>query len=102
MAVRANNLRVVERTSYYRWIEGEADPDLRYICDLIIREGLSPSEIVDEVERISDGSVRISYMTIFNWLEGKTKRPQNRSLTWVGRALGLERRWVEAAEETRH
>jgi hypothetical protein len=92
----ANNLRVVERTQYYRYVEDEVDPDLAYICDLIIRQGLSPSEIVDDVERISDGAVRISYTTVFRWLEGKTRRPQNRSLTWVGRALGVERQWGPA------
>jgi len=92
---RTNNLRVVEHTEFYRFKdEDEVDPDLRYICDHIIASGLSPSEIVDDIEQMTDGRVRINFMTIFKWLEGKTKRPQNRNLTWVGRALGLERRWM--------
>lgn len=90
---RPPHLRVVERTSFYRF-KDDVDPDLRFICDHIIRGGLSPSEIVDTIEELSNGRVRMSYLTIFKWLEGRVKRPHNHSLIWVGRALGLEREWV--------
>lgn len=89
---KVNHLRLVEKTQYYRFTDN-VDPDLAFICNHILDNGLSPSEIVDIVEEVSNGRVRIHYMTIFNWLEGKTKRPHNHTLTWVGRALGLERTW---------
>lgn len=89
--MKPTNLRLVERTQYYRF--REIDPDLAFICHHIIQSGLSPSEISDDIERLSNGQVRVSYLTIFKWLEGKVKRPHNHSLTWVGRAIGLERDW---------
>lgn len=89
------NLRLVEKTQYYRHRdEHEIDPDLAYICDHIVRSGSSPAEIADTIEAMTDGAVRISYMTIWKWLEGRTRRPHNHSLVWVGKALGLEREWV--------
>jgi|SRR5215471_500716 len=87
------NLRVVsERTTYYRFTD-QVDPDLAFICEHIIASGLSPSQIEDDIESLSNGRARVSYKTIFKWLEGTTKRPHNHSLIWVGRALGLERHW---------
>lgn len=92
---RPTNLRLVEKTKYYRHKdEHQVDPDLVFICDLIVKSGASPSEIVDNIEEMTNGAVRISYLTIFKWLEGKVKRPHNHSLVWVGRALGLEREWI--------
>lgn len=96
--MKRTNLRLVERTRYYRF--KEADPDLVFICDHIVRSGLSPSEIVDDIERISNGRVKMNYLTIFKWLEGKVKRPHNHSIDWVGRALGLERRWHARREDS--
>ena len=79
MRARPNNLRLVEKTHYYRFTD-EVDPDLAFICERILRSGASPSEIVDDIELLSDGHVRISYLTIFKWLEGRVKRPHNHSL----------------------
>lgn len=94
--MRRTNLRVVERTSYYRFKdEDDVDPDLAYICEHILKSGLSPAEIVDDIERLSDGRVTMNYMTLWKWLEGKVRRPRNHSIVWVGRALGMEREWVE-------
>jgi len=95
--MRRPNLRVVERTSYYRF-QDEVDPDLAYICEHILKSGLSPAEIVDDIERLSDGQVRMNYLTLWRWLEGKVKHPRNHSIVWVGRALGMEREWVERAK----
>lgn len=94
MRARPTNLRLVEKTRYYRFTD-EVDPDLAFICERILRSGASPSEIVDDIELLSDGRVRISYLTIFKWLEGRVKHPHNHSLVWVGRALGLHREWFE-------
>lgn len=93
MRTRSHNLKLLEKTQYYRHTD-EVDPDLEYICNLIIEVGASPSEIVDDIEQMTGGRVRIHFTTIFKWLEGRVKRPHNHSLVWVGRALGVEREWV--------
>lgn len=70
------------------------DPDLAWLCEQIHSSGLKTWEIVERVANLSNGSVWISDTTIDNWLKGKTRRPQNWTLTWVSRALGFERRFV--------
>jgi hypothetical protein len=45
------------------------------------------------VNALSHGQVRTAHGTVDNWLSGKTRRPQNFTLTWVGYALGYVREW---------
>lgn len=71
----------------------DRDPDMEELCDLIEKSGLSVGDIIERVLDQSSNRVSISYTTISNWLSGKTRRPQNFTMTWVARALGYERKW---------
>jgi hypothetical protein len=81
--LRPTSLAVARRVQNYRWEEG-IDPAMTEICDLIVQSGLSIHEITKRVTSVSNGQVKTGWGTIDNWLSGKTKRPQNFTLTWVG------------------
>lgn len=88
----ANRLEHVHRDRGYRF--SDRDPVIEEITNIITKSGLNVGDILERVLDVSDNSVHISYSTINNWLNGKTRRPQNFTVTWVARALGYERRFV--------
>lgn len=45
-------------------------------------------------QNISDKS-GVSVRTLFNWFEGKTRRPQSATLEAAGRAMGYKRIWTK-------
>jgi len=91
-----NNLVHLHRDRGYRW--EDRDPDMEWLCDMIDKSGLSIGDIIERVLDVSNNSVSVSYSTISNWLSGKTRRPQNYTLTWVAHAIGYERKWVEVTK----
>lgn len=93
MKAQIHNLSHVRRDRGYRFTD--RDPDMEYISNLVTRSELSVTGICEKVARISGGAYRISEATINNWMNGKTKRPQNFTLSWVAHALGYERRWTK-------
>src|ERR1700757_1433278 len=84
------------KTSYYRFTD--PDPDMQWVCERIIESGMSIGEIVSAVYERSNHGVTIAGSTIDKWLKGKTRRPQNFTLTWVALGLGYRKAWekVEA------
>jgi IS30 family transposase len=86
------NLEIARRLKNYRF-EDDVDPAMQELCDMIVQSGLSVQDIVKRVQSTSGGQVRVAHSTIDNWLSGKTRRPQNFTLTWVGYALGYVREW---------
>ena len=57
--------------------------------------GLSVQELADRINSQTKSVANVGHSTIYNWMNGKTKRPQNYTLTWVAYALGVRREWVE-------
>jgi hypothetical protein len=88
---RANNLHHIHRDRGYRF--ADHDEDLIFIANLISKSGKSAAEIARDVAKLSYGVYIPSPSTLDNWLNGKTKKPQNFTLTWVAAALGFERKW---------
>jgi len=86
-----NNLTYLSRDKGYRF--KTQDPDLEFITNLITKSNLNISDILEKILDLSNNSVYISYSTILNWQNGKTRRPQNFTLTWIARALGYEKNW---------
>jgi hypothetical protein len=37
--------------------------------------------------------------TLYNWMRGKTRRPQNATVEAAGRALGMKRVWVNGEDK---
>lgn len=85
-----HNLGHLDRDRGYRFTD--RDPVLEEVTTMITDSGLSISDIIERIEQLSD-TVTVSYSTIANWLSGKTKRPQNYTVTWVAHALGYRRAW---------
>ena len=90
--MKPHNLVHLHRDRGYRFTD--RDPDLEFICDVIQKSELSVGDILERVLDVSNNSVHLSYTCVNNWLSGKTRRPQNFTLTWVAFALGLERTWI--------
>jgi len=86
-----NNLSHLSRDKGYRF--RPQDPDMEFITNLISKSGFEIHEIQEKILDLSNNTVNIAYGTIYNWQMGKTRRPQNFTLTWVARALGYERDW---------
>lgn len=95
---KPHNLVYLHRDRGYRFVE--RDPDLDWIANAIDKSGMSVGDIIEAVLDASNGEVHISYATVYNWLSGKTRRPQNFTLTWVAYALGWERTWSESRSES--
>jgi len=89
--VKSNNLVYLHRDRGYRFTD--RDPDMEELCSLIDKSGFNVNEICERVTKESRGVYSVSHTTIDNWLNGKTKRPQNFTMTWVGHALGYTRSW---------
>jgi hypothetical protein len=88
-----HRLELVNRNQAYRF--SEQDPAMVELCSLIDASELSITEIVRRVSRASGGAYNIGSSTIYNWLNGKTKRPQSYTMNWAGFALGYERKWTK-------
>lgn len=67
------------------------DPILEEVRAAIRDSELTVSEILEKVLDASGNAVNLSYATVAHWLDGKTRRPQNYTLTWVLFAIGIER-----------
>ena len=89
---KVNNLVYLHRDRGYRF--ADRDPDMIELCDIIDKSGLSVEAICGVVSKATGGAYSVSSSTIYNWLNGKTKRPQNYTMTWVGYAVGVRRSWV--------
>lgn len=90
-SARPNNLAYLRRDRGYRFLD--RDPELEEVCSIVSKSGLSSAEISSKITQLSKSSASVAPTTIDNWLSGKTKRPQNYTLTWVMSALGYERKW---------
>jgi hypothetical protein len=88
------NLTHITRDRGYRFVERDAD--LEWVCNAITDSNLSIEEIVSRISRISHSGASVSPTTLNNWMMGKTKRPQNYTLTWVAKALGYKREWIKS------
>jgi hypothetical protein len=87
------NLAHVARDRGYRWVD--RDPVLDEITGLITDSGLSVTAITAKIARDGKGGAHGANGTVNNWLKGRTRRPQNFTVTWVAFALGYERRFVK-------
>lgn len=90
---KPHNLNFLDRDRGYRF--QDRDPDMEFICNIIEKQEIAIGDIIDAVLDLSNNTVDISYGTILRWLNGKTRKPTNYYLTWVARALGVERSFVE-------
>jgi hypothetical protein len=88
-----HRLEFLHRDRGYRF--QDRDPQMIELCDLIDKSGMSVSQIIQTVVKATGGAYRVGRSTIDNWLNGKTRRPQNMTLSWVAYAIGYERRWIK-------
>ena len=93
MAATIHKLKYADRDKSYRW--SDRDPDLEFICNAINDSELSCYQISNNIGKETGGAYAVSSTTMYNWLDGKVKRPQNFTMSWVAFALGYERRWVK-------
>lgn len=88
-----HKLQFINRDRGYRF--HDRDPAMEELCDLISKSEMSVQAIVKAVAKETKGHYSVSHGTISNWLSGKTRRPQNFTMMWVGFALGYERKWTK-------
>ena len=88
---RPNNLAFLHRDRGYRFID--RDPVLEEICTIITQSGKTPHEISELTAQ--SGGAKVAPQTIYKWLNGDTKKPQNFTVTWVGYVLGWKRGWAK-------
>lgn len=74
----------------YNWTD--KDPELDFVCLAIQESGLNIETIEELTERSGH---KISRGTIYNWMYGDVRRPQNVTMNTVMAALGYERRWTQ-------
>jgi hypothetical protein len=86
-----HNLVYLNRDKGYRF--KDRDPVLEEVTNLIEKSGLSTNAISELTAKVSHNTVKVSPGTMDRWLNGKTFKPQNYTVSWVGYALGYERRW---------
>lgn len=96
--LRPHNLKNLKRDVGYRFTI-ERDPDLEWIAQIIQESELPSYVISDLTAKVSKGAVRVATQTIDNWCNGKTRRPQNFTISWVALALGYERTWVSTTSK---
>lgn len=87
-----NNLVYLDKNLHHR---GDRDPDLEELCNIIDAKGMTAGDVVKKVYDATNGAVNLHYKTVQNWLDGKTKRPQNYTLKIAGLALGYTRMWTK-------
>ena len=90
---KVHNLAFLHRDRGYRF--QERDPQMIELCGLITESEMPVGAICGAVSKATGGAYAVAHSTIDNWLNGKTRRPQNLTMTWVGYALGYERRWTK-------
>jgi IS30 family transposase len=88
-----HKLQFLHRDRGYRF--SERDPAMIELCSLIHDSELSVEAIVQIVSGATGGAYNVGSSTIYNWLNGKTRRPQSFTMNWVGFALGYERKWTK-------
>ncbi len=93
VTTKPRNLAHVKRDRGYRFTD--RDPVLDEITRLITDSGLSIEAIVERVTKLSRGGATLAASTLRNWMNGKTRRPQNLTVTWTAFALGYERKFVK-------
>jgi len=71
-------------------ITREVDPDLDFVCSIIMESHLSLQEIEDRTIKLGR---KVSKKTMALWLWGNTMRPHNLTLTMVALTLGYHRVW---------
>lgn len=91
--MKAHNLRYLHRDRGYRFTD--RDPAMVELCNIIHQSELSVPQICASVAKATGGAYTIGQGTIYSWLNGKTRRPQNLTLSWVGYALGYRREWTK-------
>lgn len=90
---RPHNLAHIHRDRGYRF--EDRDPKMVQLCTIITQSEMSTYEISQKTAEMTRGVYKVATSTMDNWLSGKTKRPQNFTMMWVGYALGYEARWVK-------
>lgn len=90
--MKPHNLAYLHRDRGYRFTD--RDPQMVELCNIIHQSEMSVPEICQKVASVTKGVYRVGQGTVYNWLNGKTRRPQNQTLNWVGFALGYERKWT--------
>lgn len=88
---RPHNLAFIHRDRGYRF--EDRDPKMIELCGLIHESELSTWAIAQKVANMTHGAYKVSPNTIDKWLDGRTRRPQAFTMTWVGFALGYELTW---------
>ncbi len=63
----------------------EFDPELSEVIQIILNSGISKSGISQRCG--------VSTATLNAWLTGKTRRPQNITISFVAKACGFKRKW---------
>ena len=89
----ARRLSHLHRDRGYRF--STRDPLLEEICRLITNSGMTTFEISQKAKRAAGGACTLTPSTLNNWLSGKTKKPQNFTITWTLYALGYTRKLVK-------
>ena len=92
-SAKVHRLEFVHRDRGYRF--QDRDPAMEELCSLIHASEMDVKAIVSAVSRATGGAYTVSNSTIYNWLNGQTKRPQSFTMNWVGYALGYERKWTK-------
>lgn len=101
-ATRPNRLEHLNRDSGYRFAGGDhRDPIMEEVCYLIDKSGMDIGEIIETVLDFTNGQVHMSYQTIYRWLHGPTRKPQNEKVDLVLKALGYERRIMDEKQAAR-
>ena len=91
-SAKVHKLQYLHRDRGYRF--AERDPAMIELCNIIHQSEMSVPDIQAAVYKATGGAFTIGNNTIYHWLNGKTKRPSNHTLTWVGYALGYTREWT--------
>jgi hypothetical protein len=84
-----NNIALADRSEKYRYVE--KDPDMEFVASRILESGRSPEWIETETEK---NGHKVSSAAIIGWLYGKTRRPQNYTMSNVMMVLGYRKEWV--------
>jgi hypothetical protein len=71
----------------------DRDPVMDDVCRMITDSGLSLKAISDLTAGVGSWA-RVVPGTMKRWLDGRTRKPQNFTVTWVAYVLGFERKWI--------
>jgi transcriptional regulator with XRE-family HTH domain len=79
--------------SYATYLFRDKDPVIDELRTMKQDAGVSDKEISE--------TSGVSTTTLYNWFQGKTRRPQSSTTEAVGRALGKKRAWVDMSPRER-